>query len=103
MGLNIICRRLNLDPDQILNLGRENDDKIPKDSKTRIKVLLNEYVQQGKLGEAKKIYASLRSFLDSHEAAVVFARQERIHYRRKKTANVRSPKESNRRCGQYSR
>jgi hypothetical protein len=73
MGLNIICRHLNLDPDQILNLGRENGDKIPKDLKTRIKVLLNEYVQQGKLGEAKKIYASLRSFLDSREVAVVFA------------------------------
>jgi hypothetical protein len=30
MGLNIICRRLNLDPDQILNLGRENGGKIPQ-------------------------------------------------------------------------
>jgi hypothetical protein len=53
--------------------------------------------------EAKKIYASHRSFLDSHEVAVAFARQERIHYRRKKDADVRSLKESNHRYGQYPR
>jgi len=90
-GLNIVCQRLKLDPDQILRLGIDNGDKVPRDLKTRIKGLLNEYVQSEKLGEARKIVASLRSFLASHEVAIVFTRQERIRYRRKKVVGEKVP------------
>ena len=91
-GLNVLCMRLDLNPDQILELGRANGDKFPRDLKTKIKTILNEYVQKGKLGEAKTIYASLRSFLSCHELIVTFSRQERVHYKRKKLGNEQIPK-----------
>ncbi|MGA2784993.1 MAG: hypothetical protein ABSF09_09890 [Candidatus Bathyarchaeia archaeon] len=36
-GLNVLCMRLDLNPDQILELGRANGDKFPRDLKTKIK------------------------------------------------------------------
>ncbi len=89
IGLNKICARLNLNPDQLVELARENGDKFPRDIKGHVKALLGEYVQEGKLGEAKKLYAAFRSFLAAHEVAVTFARQERIRYHRKKAASER--------------
>lgn len=86
-GLSIACRRLNLNPDEILALARGNGDKFPRDLKTQFKNILNEYTQGGKLGEAKKLYAALRSFLLSSEVTVTFTKQERVHYKRKKAAH----------------
>ncbi|MFI5449051.1 MAG: tyrosine-type recombinase/integrase [Candidatus Bathyarchaeia archaeon] len=91
-GFNILCKKLNLNPDEILQLAEANGDKFPRDLKSQVKGILNEYVQAGKLGEAKKVYASLRSFLAAHEISVVFARQERIRYRRKKAVDEKVPK-----------
>jgi hypothetical protein len=60
LAMNVLCKRLNLNPDQILELGRANGDKVPHDLKTQFTNLTNTYVQSGKLGEAKKIQAALR-------------------------------------------
>jgi integrase len=90
-GLNTICRKLNLNPDQLLELGRGNGDKVPRELKLQIKDVLNDYVQNGKLGEAKKINAAIRSFLEAHELAINFTHQERIRYRRKKVADEKIP------------
>lgn len=86
-GLSIACKRLNLNPDEILALARGNGDKFPRDLKTQFKNILNEYTQGGKLGEAKKLYAALRSFLLSNEITVTFTQQEKVKYKRKKAAH----------------
>lgn len=90
-GLHVLCLRLDLNPDQILELGRANGDKVPRDLKTKVKTILNEYVQEGKLGEARSIYVSLRSFLAVHELTVTFQKNERPKYRRKKAASEQVP------------
>ncbi len=90
-ALNVICRRVGLSPDQIVQTARSNGDKAPREFKNQVKEILHGYVQEGKLGEAKKIYAALRSFLTAHEVTIVFSRQEKVHYRRKKVADEKVP------------
>jgi len=92
LGLNVVCRQLNLNPDQILELARRNGDKVPHDLKSRFLGLTNSYVQGGKLGEARKVQVALRSFLQAHEISFVLTRQQQVRYRRKKVATEQIPK-----------
>jgi hypothetical protein len=66
--------------------------KYLETSKTQLTNLLNTYVQNGKLGEAKKIQAALTSFLTAHEVALVLTRQQKARYKRTKVIAEEIPK-----------